>query len=129
MVQDLKKWRHYLLPKEFVVFTDNHALSFLNGKYKLNHMHMKWVESLQAYTFTIKHKKGQANKVVDSLSRRTLMVQEIQFQSMGIDALKGMYHDDDNFKEIYEVCEQSSNTFHNEYSNFLLHNGLIFKWS
>lgn len=30
MVQALRKWRHYLLPKEFIVFTDNHALSFLN---------------------------------------------------------------------------------------------------
>lgn len=30
LVQSLKKWRHYLLPKEFVVFTDNHALSYIN---------------------------------------------------------------------------------------------------
>lgn len=31
MVQALKKWRYYLLPKEFVVFTDNHALGYLNS--------------------------------------------------------------------------------------------------
>lgn len=30
MVQSLRKWRHYLLPKQFIVYTDNHALSFLN---------------------------------------------------------------------------------------------------
>ena len=52
---------------------------------------MKWVESLQAYTFMIKHKKGQANKVADALSRRVLMVQQVQIQNMGVDALKGMY--------------------------------------
>lgn len=90
---------------------------------------MKWVEYLQAYTFTIKHKKGQDNKVADALSRRALMVQEIQLQSMGVDALKGMYHDDANFKEIYEVCDQSLNTFQNEYFDFLLHNGFLFKGS
>ena len=36
MVQSLRKWRHYLLPKEFIVYTNNHALSFLNRKEKLN---------------------------------------------------------------------------------------------
>lgn len=26
IVQALKKWRHYLLPKEFILYSDNHAL-------------------------------------------------------------------------------------------------------
>jgi len=26
VVQALKKWRHYLLPKEFVLYSDNHVL-------------------------------------------------------------------------------------------------------
>lgn len=99
MVQSLKKWRHYLLPREFVVYTNNHALSFLNGWDKLNHRHMKWVEYLQAYTFTIKHKKGQDNKVADSLRRITLFVQEVQLQSMGFNSLKDIYKDDVDFKE------------------------------
>ena len=30
LVQSLRKWRYYLLPKEFIIFTNNHALSFLN---------------------------------------------------------------------------------------------------
>ena len=88
---------------------------------------MKWVESLQAYTFTIKHKKVQANKVGDALSRRSLVVQEIQLQSMGVEALKDMYHEDSNFKEVYNVCEQHLNYFHGEFSKFLLQNGFLFK--
>jgi ribonuclease HI len=46
LVQALKKWRYYLFPKEFVVFTDNQALSFLNNQEKLSHKHTKWVESV-----------------------------------------------------------------------------------
>ena len=65
------------MPKEFVVYTNNHALSFLNRQEKLNHGHMKWIEFLQAYTFTIKHKRGENNKVADALSRRNLTIQEV----------------------------------------------------
>lgn len=85
LVQALRKWRHYLLLKEFVVYMDNQALSFLNSQDKLIHKHMKWVEYMQAYTFTIKHKKGWLNRVADALSRRLLTVQEIQLRSIGVD--------------------------------------------
>ena len=46
VVQALKKWRHYLLPKEFVLYSDNHALQFINNQPKLNQKHGKWVEYL-----------------------------------------------------------------------------------
>lgn len=31
IVLALKKWRHYLLPKEFVLYSDNHASQFINN--------------------------------------------------------------------------------------------------
>ena len=52
LVQSLKKWRHYILSKEFIVYTYNQALSFINSQEKLNHRHMKWVETLQAFMFS-----------------------------------------------------------------------------
>ena len=84
MVQALKKWRHYLLPKDFVVYIDSHALIFLNGQEKLNQRHLKWVEWLQVFTFLIKHKKGVRKKVVDSFGRRVVTTYEIQLQSVGM---------------------------------------------
>ena len=29
IVQALKHWRHYLMPKEFMLFSDNHALYYI----------------------------------------------------------------------------------------------------
>jgi hypothetical protein len=29
VIQALKKWRHYLVPKEFVLYNENHALKFV----------------------------------------------------------------------------------------------------
>ncbi|MBJ6907518.1 RNase H-like domain-containing protein, partial [Vibrio cholerae] len=46
IVQALKKWRHYLIPKEFVLSTDHKALQYLRRLHKLNHKHMNWVEYL-----------------------------------------------------------------------------------
>jgi hypothetical protein len=43
-IQALKKWRHYLVPKEFVLYSDNHALQFVTQQDKLNQKHAKWVE-------------------------------------------------------------------------------------
>jgi ribonuclease HI len=44
IIQALKKWRHYLMPKEFVLYSDNHALQFVTQQEKLNQKHAKWVE-------------------------------------------------------------------------------------
>jgi hypothetical protein len=70
IIQALKKWRHYLIPKEFVLYSDNHALQFVSQQDKLNQKHAKWVEYMQNFTFVIKHISGTANKVVDALIRK-----------------------------------------------------------
>ena len=44
IVQALKNWRHYLIPKEFVLYTDHKALQHLGSQHKLNQRHMKCVE-------------------------------------------------------------------------------------
>ena len=46
IVQALKRWRNYLIPKEFVLYTNHKALQYLGSQHKLNQRHMKWVEYL-----------------------------------------------------------------------------------
>ena len=46
IVQALKKWRHYLMSGEFVLYTNNHALQYIMQQSKLNIKHAKWVEYL-----------------------------------------------------------------------------------
>jgi hypothetical protein len=74
IIQALNKWRHYLVPKEFVLYNDNQALQFITRQEKLNQRHAKWIEFMQNFTFVIKHIYGNANKVADALSRRCLIL-------------------------------------------------------
>ena len=62
VVQALRYWRHYLLPQEFVLYSDHDALRYLNSQKKLNHRHGHWVEYLQAYSFVLKHKSRIENR-------------------------------------------------------------------
>jgi hypothetical protein len=95
VIQVLKKWRHYLVPKEFVLYNDNHALQFVTQQDKLNQKHVKWVEYMQKFTFVIKYISGTANKVVDSLSGKCFLLQEFRVKTLGFDNLKEMYIDDE----------------------------------
>jgi hypothetical protein len=94
-----------LIPKEFFLYSDNHALKFVTQQEKLNQRHVKWVEYMQNFTFVIKHISGTANKVADALSRKCFLLQEFKVRTLGFDDLKDMYADDSDFKEAYEAVE------------------------
>ena len=40
IIQALKKWRNYLIPKDFLLYTDHKALQYLGTQHKLNQRHM-----------------------------------------------------------------------------------------
>nr|GEZ10697.1 retrovirus-related Pol polyprotein from transposon 17.6 [Tanacetum cinerariifolium] len=80
IVRSLDYWRHYLLSAVFVLFFDHEALKYINGQHKLSSRHAKWVEFLQAYSFTIRHKAGSAKVVADALSRRHVLTSSLQIQ-------------------------------------------------
>jgi hypothetical protein len=127
IIQALKKWRHYLVPKEFVLYSDNLALQFVTQQEKLNQRHVKWVEYMQNFTFVIKHISGTANKVVDALSRKCLLLQEFKVKTLGFDDLRDMYKDDPDFKEAYEAAENSILRDRRQWTEYMVQEGLLFK--
>ena len=93
----------------------------------MNQRHVKWVEYMQNFTFVIKHISGTANKVVDALSRRCLILQEFQVETLGFEHLKDMYCDDPDFKEAYEACENIVLRDRSQGTKYLIQDGLLFK--
>jgi len=54
-VQSLQYSRHYLLPAEFVLYSDHQALHYINSQKRVRYQHIKWFEFIQ-YTFVLKHR-------------------------------------------------------------------------
>jgi hypothetical protein len=127
VIQDLKKWRNYLIPKEFFLYSDNQALQFITRQEKLNQRHDKWVEFIHNFTFVVKHIARTANKVADAFSKRILIVQEFQVETLGFEHLKEMYREDPDFKEAYEACKNHLMGDKSPWIQYLIQDGLLFK--
>ena len=93
------------MPRDFVLYSGNHALQFINNQPKLKQRHAKWVEFLQNFTFVIKHTSGKSNKVAYALSRISLVMQEVKVSTLGFENLIAMYKEDVDLKDIYASCE------------------------
>ena len=101
LFQSLKHWRHYLLPQEFVLYSDHEALRYLNSQSKLKGEHVKWVELLQEYTFILKHKAGVENKSADALSRRVSLIHSMNVEVTGFDRLRDDYPSCPDFGDLF----------------------------
>jgi len=85
IIWSLKHWSHYLVANEFIFHSDHEALKYIQGQHKLNTRHAKWVEYLQTFHFTIKHKLGKLNKAVGALSRRYLLLSQLGVRVLGFE--------------------------------------------
>jgi len=53
LVRALQTWKHYLLPKELVIHSDQESLKYIKCQGKLNKRHAKWVEFLEQFPYVI----------------------------------------------------------------------------
>ena len=86
IIQALKKWRHYLLWKEFMLFINHKVMQYINNQGKMKFQkHSKWVESLQSYLFVLKHRSRKSNKVVDALYQRVMLLNTLFVEFVSLD--------------------------------------------
>ena len=68
-IHSLKKWRHYLMGRKFLLKTHNMSLKYLFDRLDLNATQARWLDFLSEYHFEQKHIKGKESKIVDALSQ------------------------------------------------------------
>ncbi|KAD7479708.1 hypothetical protein E3N88_02844 [Mikania micrantha] len=74
---------------------------------KLNLRHAKWVETLQEYSFTIRHKAGSSNNVADALSRRPTLLDIFELSVPTFTSWQHLYVDDPDFGDAWSRTASS----------------------
>jgi len=120
-VRALENWQHYLWPKQFVIHTDHQSLKHIKGQSKLNKRHAKWMEFIEPFPYSIKYKKGKENIVVDSLSRKYVLLTSFDAKLIGFEYVKELYEHDFDFAQIFVTCEKGA------LKNFHRIDGYLFK--
>ncbi|KAG2887218.1 hypothetical protein PC119_g19808 [Phytophthora cactorum] len=67
--QALTRWRHYLHGVAFEVYTDNSACKWFLQHPRLSGRLARWLDFFASFQFTLHHRPGALNVVVDALSR------------------------------------------------------------
>lgn len=98
-ILSVKKFRPYVEGLPFTIITDHSSLKWLMSQKELSGRLARWSLKLQAYNFTIEHRKGSQNVVPDTLSR--IEMEEIKLQDRVLDIdLKSEFFSSDEYEDL-----------------------------
>ena len=83
----MEYYKHYLLGRRFVAWTDHQALRWLYSLREPKDRIARWLETLSAYQFSIEH-HGHKHVNADAMSRRCLDPQECKCPLLEEEVLK-----------------------------------------
>ncbi|WZZ83832.1 hypothetical protein YC2023_104404 [Brassica napus] len=121
IVQAIKHWRHYLVHRDFVLFTDHDALRHHDSQAKVSFRHAGWISYLQQFTFSIRHQSGATNRVADALSRRHSLLTTMHTRVLGFETFADLYKTDDFFAKVLIDVQLGIS------DDYALVNGFLFK--
>ncbi|KAK1698507.1 hypothetical protein QYE76_015204 [Lolium multiflorum] len=122
LIRVLEVWQHYLWPKEFIIHSDHEALKYLKAQSTLHKRLAKWVEFIESFPYIIKHKKGKDNIVVDALSRKNMLLTQLDVKIPGLEILCDLYATDHDFAEPYRLCALGK-----AWEKYHIHDGFLFR--
>jgi hypothetical protein len=104
LVRVLETWQNYLWPKEFFIHPDHESLKYLKGQAKLNRRRAKWVEFIKTFPYVVKY-----NLVADAVSRRNVLLNQLEVKVPGLERLKDLYSTDHEFQKLMQNVHQEKN--------------------
>ena len=112
----LKKWRPYLMGRQFKVKTDHDSLKYFLEKRLSSEEHKKWVTKMLGYDFEIIYKKGKKNVVADALLRKDEDVEAFFcaisiIQPDWINEAREEWKNDEEVWELIQKLRQVPNTY------------------
>ena len=119
----LKTWEVYLLPKEFIVYSDHQSLKHFRNQKHVDRMLARWATYLERFNYLIVHKSGITNRVADALSRRACLLTSFEAELPGMGQIKELYEGDEDFGHVW-VKHARGQPLGDDY---LMQDGYLFK--
>ena len=106
-VHFISKWRRYLLPRKFTLYTDHLNLKNLFNRVRdiKNDRLVRWSICLQEYDFIAEHIPGEDNLIADYLSRYVEVDEKNKYNQFIIDGGQASYYNYNYNNEILDIIQ------------------------